>query len=158
MLWFTGSVCACMQSGSDTCDLLIQVAIRYDLSVHYTCHRLQDSRDHIVKILYKLILKGKLHAVVCLVPEYIDGSVLEDPDAMVTVGQDNSISVRDPFLLKHLKPQLCALSCCDILPRFKDVEVCSAYVQAVAYRIQGGVVMLLVGVMLYFTTVLIVNV
>ena len=42
---------------------------------------------------YKLILKGELHATVCLVTEHVDGSVI-DPDALVTAGQDNSISVR----------------------------------------------------------------
>ena len=126
-----------MQSGSDTCDLLIQMAMRCDHSVHYTRHRLQDSRDRIIKMFYKLVLRGKLHAAICLVTEHVDGSVL-DPDAMVTAGQDRSISVRDALLLKHVESQLCALSSCDTLPLFKDVEVCGAYVQAVACRIQGG--------------------
>ena len=92
-----------MQSGSDTCDLLIQMAMPCDHSVHYTCHRLQDSRDCIIKIFYKVMLKAKLHAAVCLVTEHVDRSVL-DSLAMVTTGQDDSISVKDTLLLKHRKP------------------------------------------------------
>ena len=73
----------CSQDLIHACDLLIQVAMQCDHSIHYTHHRLQDSRIRVVKIFYKLMLKGKLHAAVCLVTEHVDGSVL-DPDAMVT--------------------------------------------------------------------------
>ena len=58
---------------------------------------------------YKLILKGELHATVCLVTEHIDGSVI-DPDALVTAGQENSISVKVLCFLniKSLNSVLCS--------------------------------------------------
>ena len=113
---------------------------RCDHSVCSTHHRLQDSRDHIVKLLSKLMLENNVNTPVCLITKLAGEGVL-DPDTMVTTEQNYSIYVRDALLHKYPEacvPPVSALPCCDSFPVFKDDDISGAHVQTVGYRIQSG--------------------
>ena len=72
-------------------------------SVHSTNHRSQDSKNYIVKLFSKCIyiLVCNIYAIIHLVTKCVVGGVL-DNDAMVTIGQTNSICVRDAFSVRDV--------------------------------------------------------